>query len=141
MGPPLCERNRTEDAIRVTTWDDFFRSSLTREERRSDRFVTAGVRVRRREVPARTIRDPSALLVKAEFLGVQQGPDQILVRDAGVTRIPADVFQRLRQLVGRGLVGERPEEQLLDLRGVGAGVPRQLVGQGAGAGDAVLDLV
>src|SRR5207248_4147369 len=71
-----------------------------------------------------------ASLVEDELLRVDQGPQDVLVGQllrVGLG-VLLDVLQGRLQLLGRGLAGEHPQEQLLHLLGVRTLVRRQLVG-------------
>ena len=84
---------------------------------------------------------PGRLLVEHELLGVDQGPEDVLVGGLLVLAVLGQVLKGRLQLVGGRLVGEGPQEQLLDYLLVGPLVLGQGVGPAAGTGQLALDLV
>src|SRR5262249_7978678 len=80
-------------------------------------------------------------VVELELLGVDQRPDDVLVRLALLVGVLGQVVQGALGLAAGGGAAEGGPEQLLDLRPVGAGVLGQLLGAAAGGGELALDVV
>src|SRR4029077_4826560 len=81
------------------------------------------------------------LLNEDEFLGVQQGPEDVLIGNFLVLGVAVDVSQRGVELLRVGPVRPGAEEQFLDLVGIGTWIFRQLIGAAAGAGEFALDFI
>src|SRR5260370_11294586 len=85
----------------------------------------------------------ASLPVEEELLGVDQGPQDVFIGGLFFLwlRMLGEVFQHQLFLVRRGLAGESPQEQLIDLFIVRPGIPGEGLGPAAGLRELPLDLV